>query len=156
MGTLESVNAGVPMIGIPFFADQESNIAGYVLRGIAIKVDYKTLDKASFSYALDQILNNPEYRKNIDRVSRLFNDRPLSPMDEAVYWVEFIIRNGGDSLKSAGLHLNWFQYNMIDIALFVLAVTAVLITVVFFVVKKVLFVWIVNTSRSSKKKLKTK
>ncbi|XP_046482540.1 UDP-glucosyltransferase 2-like [Neodiprion pinetum] len=138
MGTLEAIHAGVPMIGIPFFADQTFNIAGYAHRGFAIHLDYETLSKESFSEALRKVLKNPDYQSNVDRVSRLFKDRPLSPLAEAIYWIEYVIRNGGEPLKSSGRHLYWFQYYLIDVGLFLLAVATLVPLALFLFVKKLM------------------
>ncbi|XP_046620203.1 UDP-glucosyltransferase 2-like [Neodiprion virginianus] len=138
MGTQEAIHAGVPMIGIPFFSDQTFNIMGYVQRGFAVHLDYDDISKASFSKALTEVLSDPKYQSNAARYSRLFRDRPLSPMDEAIFWIEYVIRNGGEPLRSSGRHLNWFQYYLIDVGLFLLFITVLVITVAFTFVKKVL------------------
>lgn len=47
----------------------------------------------------------------------LMDDRPMSPLDTALYWVEYVIRHQGAhhlSLKSAS-QLNFFQYFLLDI-----------------------------------------
>ncbi|XP_046482543.1 UDP-glucosyltransferase 2-like isoform X1 [Neodiprion pinetum] len=140
MGTQEAIHAGVPIIGIPFFFDQSSNVMGYVQRGFGVYLSYKDISKVSFSKALREVLSNPKYQSNAARYSRLFRDRPLSPMDEAIFWVEYVIRNGGEPLRSSGQHLNWFQYYLIDVGLFLLAITMLVIAVVFTFVKTVLHI----------------
>ncbi|XP_046745422.1 UDP-glucosyltransferase 2-like [Diprion similis] len=138
MGTQEAIQAGVPMIGIPFFSDQTFNIMGYVQKGFAVHIDYDNINKASFSKALREVLLDPKYQSNAARYSKLFRDRPLSAMDEAIFWIEYVIRNGGEPLRSSGRHLNWFQYYLIDVSLFLLVITILATIVVFTFVKKVL------------------
>jgi glucuronosyltransferase len=58
MGIQEAVHAGVPIVGIPFFADQEYNIINCVLKGTAIMVPYDSITKESVASALDTILHN--------------------------------------------------------------------------------------------------
>lgn len=61
-------------------------------------------------------------------LSRLFKDRPQNGMDTANYWIEYVIRNGRDSLRSPAMKLTWWQVALLD----VLAVTVIgLLTVLY-------------------------
>lgn len=48
-------------------------------------------------------------------VSQVFRDRPLSALDTAIFWVEYIVRNGKNSLRSPALDLNWWQLHLFDV-----------------------------------------
>lgn len=39
----------------------------------------------------------------------------MKPMDTAVYWVEYVIRNGGEQFKSDALEQHWYQRVMLDV-----------------------------------------
>jgi len=43
MGVMEAVHFAVPMIGIPVFGDQQSNVANCVTKGIAIGLDHRLI-----------------------------------------------------------------------------------------------------------------
>lgn len=60
MSTIESVYHGVPVVGIPVFADQHMNMATAVANGYGIEVPFKTLTEESLSAAIDEILHNPK------------------------------------------------------------------------------------------------
>lgn len=59
MGTQEAVHIGVPMIGIPFFADQRFNIRNYVDMGIAIDLEIDDINEENVRRRISTILNNP-------------------------------------------------------------------------------------------------
>ena len=59
MGTQEAVHAGVPIVRIPLFADQEYNNMNCVLKGAAVMVPYDSITKESLSRALDAVLHDP-------------------------------------------------------------------------------------------------
>ena len=58
LGTQEAVYAGVPMVGIPLFADQDLNIRNCIARGISVMVEYDAVTKESISNALKTVLHN--------------------------------------------------------------------------------------------------
>lgn len=58
------------------------------------------------------------FRINMKKLQQLYNDRPHSPLETAVYWTEYVIRNKNESkelLKSERIHLNLYQTYLIDI-----------------------------------------
>jgi UDP:flavonoid glycosyltransferase YjiC (YdhE family) len=59
MGTQEAVHSGVPIVGIPLFADQVYNIMNLVSKGTAVMVPYDSITKESLSRALDAVLHDP-------------------------------------------------------------------------------------------------
>ena len=70
------------------------------------------------------------YRENAQRLSRIFRDQPLTPMEQAVYWTEYVIRHkGAPHLRSAVLDLAWYQYFLLDVIV-VLALTVGSVVVV--------------------------
>jgi glucuronosyltransferase len=67
-------------------------------------------------------------------MSFIFHDRPMSTIDKAVYWVEYVIRHkGANHLRSPAVELKWYQYYLLDIAAFVILI----IFIVFFIVKRI-------------------
>lgn len=60
LSIVETVYFGIPMIGIPIFGDQKSNIATVSKRGYCISLPFTELTEEKLSTALDEILNNPK------------------------------------------------------------------------------------------------
>jgi hypothetical protein len=71
------------------------------------------------------------YRENAQRLSRIYRDQPFTPLEQAAYWTEYVIRhNGAPHLRSAVLDLAWYQYLLLDvIAVLALAVGSVVLIV---------------------------
>lgn len=115
-GLSEAKYHGVPVLGIPIFADQPSNLKIAVQEGWAVGLEYSELDEVTFSKALNEALNNPKYGEVVRKHSLKFRDRPQHPLDNSAFWVEYVIRhNGAKHLQSPGVHLNFFQYHSLDV-----------------------------------------
>ena len=69
------------------------------------------------------------YRENAQRLSRIIQDQPLTPLEQAVYWTEYVIRHkGAPHLRSAVLDLTWYQNFLLDvIAVLALAIVSILL-----------------------------
>jgi glucuronosyltransferase len=85
------------------------------------------------------------YRENAQRLSRIFRDQPRTPLEQAVYWTEYVIRHkGAPHLRSAAMDLAWYQYFLLDvIAVLALAIVSILLILLLVcrVILKKLFRW---------------
>ncbi|CAH0564767.1 unnamed protein product [Brassicogethes aeneus] len=139
LSVIESVHYGVPILGIPVFWDQECNIKSAENNGFAINLPLKELNEETFFTAVNELLNNPEYTRNVKSRQRILHDQPFTPMDTAVYWIEYVIRHkGAHHFKSPSLKLKWYQINMLDIAIILTLVTIVLFIVLYFIIKHII------------------
>ncbi|KAK2820103.1 hypothetical protein Q5P01_023062 [Channa striata] len=130
-GVYESMYHGVPILGIPLLFDQFENILRLEARGAAKKVDVTKLTQQNFLEALQDVLHNPSYRNNMKRLSDLHRDKPMHPLDTAVYWTEFVIRNKGAShLRTDSYKMRWYTYYSVDVICFLLAILLMLTAVV--------------------------
>ncbi|KAG7256224.1 hypothetical protein CRUP_035852 [Coryphaenoides rupestris] len=124
-GLYEAIYHGVPVLGLPLLFDQFDNLIRLKRRGAARVAEAASLTAEDFLEALRDTLENPSYRDNMRRLSRLHRDKPLPPLDTAVFWIEYVIRNkGAGHLRSVGSGLPWYSYHSVDVALFLLALGA--------------------------------
>ncbi|CAG7728931.1 unnamed protein product, partial [Allacma fusca] len=82
----------------------------------------------SLGGTLSKMLSTDSYRERVKELSKIFRDRSRDPVDEAVYWTEYVMRyKGATHLRSASRDLNFFQYHCIDVGAFLLvAIVSVL------------------------------
>ncbi|XP_066242485.1 UDP-glucuronosyltransferase 2B31-like isoform X1 [Saccopteryx leptura] len=136
-GIYEAIYHGIPMVGIPLFADQPDNIVHMKTKGAAIRLDLHTLSSTKLLNALETVINDPSYKENAMKLSRIHHDQPMKPLDRAVFWIEFVMRHkGAKHLRPASYDLNWVQYHSLDVIGFLLVCVA---TVIFVITKFCLF-----------------
>ncbi|XP_036774038.2 UDP-glucuronosyltransferase 2B31-like [Manis pentadactyla] len=136
-GIYEAIYHGIPMVGIPLFGDQPDNIAHLEVKGAAVRLDLGTLSSTDLLHALKRVIDDPLYKENAMKLSRIHHDQPMKPLDRAVFWIEFVMRHkGARHLRPASHDLAWFQYHSLDVIGFLLACVA---TALFVITKCCLF-----------------
>ncbi|XP_006896874.1 PREDICTED: UDP-glucuronosyltransferase 2B15-like isoform X1 [Elephantulus edwardii] len=149
-GIYEAIYHGIPMIGIPLFADQADNILRVKAKGAAVSLKIDTMTSKDLLQALQTVINNPLYKENAMKLSAIHHDQPVKPLDQAVFWIEFVMRHkGAKHLRPASLNLTWAQYHSLDVIGFLLACVAI---VTFIVLKSCLFCYQVIFKKGKKKK----
>ncbi|XP_054422792.1 UDP-glucuronosyltransferase 2B31-like [Pteronotus mesoamericanus] len=124
-GIYEAIYHGIPMVGIPLFVDQPDNIARMKIKGAAVRLDFSTMSSADLLNALKTVINDPSYKENAMKLSRIQHEQPVKPLDRAVFWIEFVMRHKrATHLRPASYDLNWFQYHSLDVIGFLLACVA--------------------------------
>lgn len=117
----ETVCNAKPIVGIPFFAEQNFNMKIVEEKGYGKLVNFFEITEESFGNAIEEVLSNVTFKEKAIIQSLVYKDQPMKPLDRAVYWVEYVIRYGGAGhLKSDSIGLNDLQYFLFDISLIVL------------------------------------
>ncbi|XP_017015592.2 UDP-glucosyltransferase 2-like [Drosophila takahashii] len=93
LSVMEAVHSGVPMLGLPMFFDQFGNLRWGELAGMAEVLDINFLNEDTLTTTIQKIIENPKYAQRAQEMSQLFKDRPMSPLDTAVWWTEYALRN---------------------------------------------------------------
>uniref|UniRef100_A0AAY5ETX9 UDP-glucuronosyltransferase n=1 Tax=Electrophorus electricus TaxID=8005 RepID=A0AAY5ETX9_ELEEL len=124
-GLYEAIYHGVPMVGLPLFADQPDNMNHMRRKGAAVMLDINKMESKDLKEALTDVMHNSLYKENIMRLSQIHHDQPMKPLDQAVFWIEYVMRNkGAKHLRVEAHNLTWYQYHCLDVAAFLLSITA--------------------------------
>lgn len=140
LGTTESIYHGVPMIGIPVFGDQHLNIARAVKRGYALPLDLNKLTEERILSAVNEILSNPKYKEQVQSLSKIFRDQPMTAQERVLYWSEYVMRHkGAPHMQVEAQNLGFIAYHGLDVlAIFVLAFLLFVVTPNYLLLKWVL------------------
>jgi glucuronosyltransferase len=136
LGTTEALVEGVPVLGIPVYGDQKMNMLKAENFGYGILMEIDEIDQDLIEKNLQKLLTNPQYKRNAVKVSKRYNDRPMTPHQLTVYWVEYVIRHhGAPHFQSPAHRLNYLQLNLIDVYAFLFISVILLIIVIFRLLK---------------------
>lgn len=132
LSTQESLWYGKPMIAIPFIVDQKRSASKSVFLGVAVQLDFRTLNKRQLKSAILEILRNPKYTRNAKKISRDFQDKPQSSLDKAIWHIERVMRNpDSPKYKPITLQVGYLIANSFDVILILLVAFATLIFLAF-------------------------
>ncbi|XP_072243575.1 UDP-glucuronosyltransferase 2A2-like [Leuresthes tenuis] len=122
-GIYEAIYHGVPMVGIPMFADQPDNMVHMKAKGAALIVNLNFMTAEDLRDAVNTVISDKSYKENAMQLSRIHHDRPMNPRDEAVFWIEYTMRNkGAKHLRVQAHELTWYQYHSLDVLIFILSI----------------------------------
>jgi glucuronosyltransferase len=105
---------GVPMIVVPIWGDQTFVAHSVEYQGNGIHLELTDINTETLTAAFRDILDNEKYIMAAKEVSRRFKDRPMSAVDTAVWWTEYVLRHDTTHLKSPGIWQYWWQRRLID------------------------------------------
>uniref|UniRef100_A0A673M262 UDP-glucuronosyltransferase n=1 Tax=Sinocyclocheilus rhinocerous TaxID=307959 RepID=A0A673M262_9TELE len=125
-GIYEGICHGVPMVMLPLFGDQGDNVHRVATRGVGVVLSIHDITAETLVDALNTVINDSSYKQRMEKLSAIHNDRPMQPLDLAVYWTEFVMRHkGADHLRPAAHDLNWLQYHSLDVIGFLLFIVLI-------------------------------
>ncbi|XP_075985855.1 UDP-glycosyltransferase UGT5-like [Anticarsia gemmatalis] len=147
--TDEAITAGVPLIGMPMLGDQWFNVEKYEYHGIGIRLDFDNLTVEKFTAAINKIIKDDSYRRNIVKLRELMADEPMKPLDRAVWWTEYVIRHGGAKhLQSPAASISWTEYLELELVFTIVGFLLAIVTLVIVILRRV---YIVVTKKNSDK-----
>ncbi|XP_075163346.1 UDP-glucosyltransferase 2-like [Haematobia irritans] len=118
MSTIETIYYGKPVLGLPIIADQFMNIKNAVKAGYALALQIREMSKETFKDSILELWQNPKYMKAVQQQSKRFKDQPLTPLETAIYWVEYVLRHeGAPFMRNAGQDLSFMEYHNVDVFL---------------------------------------
>lgn len=130
--TQETIWRGVPMIIMPLGLDQRQNLVKARRLGMAEGMNYINLNTADIKSTLVKVIRNANYSINAKKVSQQYRDQKEKPLDRAVWWIEWVLRNPDiENLRSPVLRLGYFVGNSFDIIAFIFCIVFLSLFVIF-------------------------
>lgn len=102
---------------------------------IAESLDFYSLSHISTKKTLLKVLEDPMYSANVKKLSNILHDQSEKPLDRAIWWIEWLIRNPNiESMQSPVQTLGYIAGNSFDVIAFatILLVCHVIILIALF------------------------
>lgn len=123
-GTLsyqEAIRNRVAMIIIPFTGEQYRNGLRAQKDKIGVMIEFDNLDAKTLKNAIESILNDNSYYQNLKDAYEVFTSNPVEPMNEALFWIDNIAKNGKVGKLDVS-HLSCIERNGLDVAAFYIGI----------------------------------
>ncbi|XP_002737090.2 2-hydroxyacylsphingosine 1-beta-galactosyltransferase-like, partial [Saccoglossus kowalevskii] len=119
-GVYEAIYHAVPMVGFPLYGDHYETFSRVSSKGMAVILNISTLTSDELYDAVIKVINTPSYKENAKKISAIHKDKPMSASDTVVFWIEYVIKHGGQHLRTEAFNLSFVEYFLIDIAVFLI------------------------------------
>lgn len=120
-GLFEAVYHGVPLVVMPVGGDQCDFAVKVVSKGIGVQLDKDNLTTDIIYERVSEVLGQPAYPASSLRISAILKNRPMTAGDTSAFWIEHVIKHGGDYLRPSSLDMPFYQLYLIDVFLLLFA-----------------------------------
>lgn len=119
----EAIQHGVPMVGIPFCADQPENMVQVEAKKIGVSVQIQTLKAETFALTMKEVIEDKRYKSAAMASKIIRQSHPLTPAQRFVGWIDHILLTGGAAhLKPHVFQQPWHEQYLLDVFLFLLGI----------------------------------
>ncbi|XP_050408859.1 UDP-glucuronosyltransferase 1A7 [Patella vulgata] len=132
-GVGEGISNGVPMLGFPLFGDQPAN--GFLIssRGYGLQMDLFAAKTEDIKDNINEIIENPSYKSNINKASQIVQEleKRENPSEVAAFWIEHVIKFGGEYRRSSSIDMPLYQYLLLDVLALLILICTLVLTLLF-------------------------
>lgn len=114
-GQHEALYHGVPIVGIPLFAEQHLNCIRCHKKGFGLCMDVHDFTSDQLLSNIQEVMTNPKYRSAIQKASEIFRNQPMHPLNRTIFWIEHVMKYGGKHLRSFAMDMPLYEFLMLDV-----------------------------------------
>lgn len=119
-------------------SDQYRNAMRVESAGYGKFLDFTDITHDTLFKTLNEMLMSDKYSTKAKEISTIFGENQVHPMDEFIWWVEYVIKfRGAKHLKSVAADMSLFVYLSLDVILFNL-ITLLTVFVIFYRIVKLI------------------
>lgn len=124
-GQYEAIYHAVPTIGFPQFGDQTYNCQRARLKGFGLQMNIHDFTVEQLRTNILKVIENPIYADTVNKASEIWRHERMTSREKAAYWIEHVIKYGGDHLRPRGYDMTLLEFLMVDVlVIYLVAVLA--------------------------------
>ncbi|KAJ2944738.1 hypothetical protein O0L34_g1626 [Tuta absoluta] len=139
----EAIFYEVPIVGLPIVRPRIVFMAQVTKHGCGEILDPYVLNKDELKTTIEAVANNEKYKKSITKLKSIIVDPLISGPDNAVWWTEYILRNGGARHLASPAYTGAIEYYLLDVISTFLGEALLILCVSFFLLR-----WIIKRLRA--------
>ncbi|RZC32604.1 UDPGT domain containing protein [Asbolus verrucosus] len=122
----EAIHNAIPVIGMPVYLDQFSNVRRVTRKGLGIALEYDKVKKQALKETIIEVITNTKFKNTAVKVSTLLKEQPISSLTQAIWCIEYVLKHrGAKFLQQSEIPL--YQYLLLDVFAVFLLITVVFI-----------------------------
>lgn len=121
----EALYHGVPIVVLPALGDQGQVASRVVNAGIGKTLDIREMTSEDLRNTIIDVLSDKKIQSEMKRLSAIYRNKPMTPLEKATYWIEHVAKFGGKHYRPPLLDKSFVEASLIDVYGF-LTVIAVL------------------------------
>ncbi|BFZ00666.1 hypothetical protein BsWGS_03705 [Bradybaena similaris] len=134
-GQYEALYHGVPILCLPIYGDQNYNAERITIKQFGLRADMRDASSDELAAMMKEIIYNKKYTENIKKASRLYRELYKIPKQESAYWLDHVMKYGGNYMRSPGQQMPWYQLLVLDVIAFLLAIVIAILLAIFLFAK---------------------
>lgn len=108
-------------------------------KGVAEQLTVNDLSTSTLTEKIQLLLSDKKYKTNMVAASKAFRDQKDNPLERALWWIEWVMRNpNAVHFRSSGTDLSFIQIESIDVIAFLTLISVVLTLVFYLILKHIL------------------
>ena len=124
LSTQEALWHAVPVLGFPVFADQPQNALRLKNLGVGETLLVNNFTEDELYETIKKLLEDSKYQKKVKAISAALRDQPMTALEEATYWTEWVLRNPDIDMTSPTVNMSLIVRQSFDILVVFLIVIA--------------------------------
>ncbi len=130
---LEALYHGVPMVTLPFVADQHNNARKVKDKGYGETIDPRSFREEDLYRALKQVIDDVSYSTRVKTCSNMLRQFH-HPKETVKFWTRYILQFGSDHLKPSSLNMSPWRLFMMDVTVPLLVALNIAVSVLILVI----------------------